>query len=219
MQYFKPLDEKQYSWSLFFLMNGLSYDKESARYVEEDVGLGITVKRQIACGKGVNISEETKRLSACQQIRVFTKEIELALIINDEVLYLYQNMDPSLPVQINNIDVAGSYVYVSEKDVCSPVLYNETFSNNNYFKNLKEYILTGKTETDMFIMEYDADKQVFSIRLKNSSDDQEGAELILECTNIGVRITYPFVFYILRYLKRDTGFAENYRITKVEKRK
>lgn len=210
MQYFRKVNDEQYSWSLFFILNGLPYEKEKCQLVKEDLGLGMEVTRQVAAGKGLNIAEENRKFTECQRLQVYTKELELLLLCNDKQLYLYTNKQEDTPVTVNTIKVVGNYVYITENEVCSPIyLRNGDTSQDTFFRTFKEFVLTGHAEVDKFVFHYEKDKEAFAI----GYDD----ELVLGVRGITQRLAYPFVFYVLKSLKGNEIRQENFRVVKIEK--
>lgn len=212
MQYFKKVNDEQYSWSLFFILNGLPYDKSKCQLVKEDLGLGMEITRQVAAGHGLNIAEENRKFTECQKLQVYTQELELLLLCNDKQLYLYTNKKDNEPVVINSIRAIGNYIYVTENEVCSPVyIRNGETSQDTYFQTFKKFALTGHAEAGNFVFHYEKDKSAFAIGYED--------ELILGVRGINQRLAYPFVYYVLRCLKGNEIRQENFRVVKIEKDK
>ena len=214
MQYFKQVNDEQYSWSLFFILNGLEYDQSKCQLVKEDLGLGMEVTRQVAAGKGLNIAEENRKFSDCQKLQVYTQELELLLLCNDKQLYLYTNKKEGEEVVINSIKAVGKYVYISKNEVCSPVyMRNGDTSPDTYFKTFKDFALNGHAEVggkdEHFVFHYEPSKEAFAIAYND--------DLILGVKGINQRLAYPFVYYVLRSLKGNEMRPENFKVVKIEK--
>ena len=208
MNLFKKVDDKEYAWILYFLLNGIPFDEESLKTERADMGLGVFIEKAFVSGMGLNLIEEKKKIMLYQNLQVFTKEIELSLLCKDKYLYHYFPKKDRL--EINDIDVVGSYIYISENDVCTPVeIPSGTISNNSYFKNFKEFVLTGHTVADDYTCDYkDEDFKIICDSLNLT---------ILRIGGVHMNVTYPFVLYILKNLQRDDMVEEFYEIEKIER--
>ena len=205
---FEEVESRQYIWKLFFLVNGLtpSEDKVSVREIED-----IVVTKKMSSGFGINLTEEEALLNRCKNIRVFTREIELALLAGDKEMYLYASKDGS-DVEIQQIGVVGKYVYISPQEVASPVFITEGENcTDKYFPVLKEYALKGHAEVSDYAVDY-KDK-VFTLR--------KGDEELCKIENADKSLSYPFVLYLLVKLaskQPSVGFEGKFDVKRIRRK-
>ena len=209
MKLFEEVNENRYNWALFFDINEIPY-YEDEKLMEKNVG-DISIKKLLATGCGLNIAEEEKLFEKFKMIRIFTKEIELALLSGDREMYLYTNIDDEEDCDIKQIEILGKYIYISPKEICSSVYIQDGEPyNNECFVNLKEYILNHTTEKDGYEMTYDDEQKKFVIK----RDEKE--YLVME--GAGIAMTYPFVIYVLMKLadrEEDTGYENGILVKRI----
>lgn len=209
MKLFEEVNENKYSWALFYDLNNIPYSEEE-KVLEKNVG-DIKISKLLATGYGLNIADEEKFFEKCKTIRIFTKEIELALLSGDREMYLYTNTNEGEDCEIKAIEILGKYIYISPKEICSSVYIQDGEPyNNECFVNLKEYVLTHSTEKDGYEMYYDDDSKRFLL----SRGDKE--YLVIE--NVGIEITYAFVIYVLEKLsekEEDSGYENNLNVRRI----
>ena len=210
MKLFETVEENSYNWSLFYDINNITVAEEE-KVMEKQVG-DIKITKLLATGYGLNLSDENRLFDRCKSVRIFTKEIELALLSGDKQMYHYANTTEGEDVDIKEIDIVEKYIYVTPKEVCSPVyIQNGEPYMNECFVNLKEYVLTHGTEKCDYGMYYDDETREFSIT--------RGDKEYLNMKNTGIEMTYPFVIYVLRKLadrEEDAGYEDNLLVTRIQ---
>lgn len=214
MKYFQPAEENKIeALVLFCLIKNLKFDQTKTYYETKDVGFGITVKKLKVKGNFLNIHSEFEKLKDYQKLQVFTNEVELALLCPDECIFLYKVQDDC---EINNIDIVGQFVYVTESEICSPILKDENYVDNNYFVYFKEFVLKNKTHFSAINREFTMTYYPNEKRFEIICDEM----MILELLGVNRKIALPYVLYILKNIDRGTEhFVENCKIEKIVKRK
>lgn len=231
MELFEKVEPELYSWTMFYLLSDVCYNAEDCKMVREDLGKGAFIEREVTTGIGLNMAEEKKRFNACKGLSVFTKEVELVILCPDRETNLYTsskkektetNQIKQADVIINSIDVVGSYVYISPKEICSPVyLKNGTPFEDTYFPVFKAYVLTKHAAVEDFAFDFTEGEDVleneFTIRYTNPEDEKQ--RTILRIKGVTIDITYSFVFYVLKSLRKNKqGFETHLRVEKVRRR-
>ena len=146
MELFEKVEKEQFSWIVFYILNDICFDDDNCKIIVQELDGGVTIEREVTSGIGLSIAEENRKFDLCKNVLVFTKEIELVLLCPDKEMNLYTSSNGS-PIEIQNIDIIGRYIYITENEVCSPVyIKGGNPTDNSYFINFKEYILTGHTQ-------------------------------------------------------------------------
>lgn len=209
LQLFEEVENQQYIWKLFYLVNHISpsvSERESVRMVDN-----IRIVKRLASGYGVNLAQEEALLEKCKGVRIFTKEIELALLSDDREMYLYSSVNDE-PIALHQIGVVDKYVYISEDEIATPVLINDGEGyTDEYFLNLKEYVLEDMTETDGYKLIFE--NGIFTM----SYQDEELCRL----ENIDKALSYPFVLYLLIKLAEEQpvcGFETKFDLKRIRKK-
>lgn len=210
MELFEEVQSNSYIWKLFYLLNDIPCDEETREVVQkiDDIEL----MKVCTTGIGVNITDEEKLLTRCKSIRIFTREIELALLAGDREMYLYTASDGNDFPDISQLGVVGKYIYIGEHEVASPVFIkkNELYTDT-YFKKLCEYVKTHTMETDNYKVTY-KDK-VFEMFYED--------EKVMYLKNTDVSLTYPFVLYMLTKLAEkhpEQGFENGYEYNRIRRK-
>lgn len=223
MQLFEEVSGQQYTWTLFYLLNNA--DIKDTKMVTETVeGTNVTITKSLSSGLGINIGQEEEFLGKCRHLHVFTKEIELALLSGEPETYLYEGVRQDEPCVIHNLNVVGHYVYVTDREICSPVLINvNEIYDNDYFPAFKEYVLNKKAIVENFCLQYEEDRKRFSIYHQNEEDGEPS--LVFEITGTDVHISYPFVFYVLKKLAdnpkknlMNSSFENGFKVKRVRRK-
>ena len=207
MELFEEIKDEQYVWKGYYLCT----DTECRTGVYQTYQVeNVTVKKLLATGYGLNVKEEDSLLTQCKNTRIFTREIELAILSDDREMFLYRNRNGEA-VDIKQLDVIGKYVYISENEVASPVyIKDQDTYTNEYFPVFKDYALKHHAETEGFVFDYE-DKSFIM-----KKDD----EVIMEMHNADVAYTYPFVLYVLRRLASAQpccGFEDGLDVRRIRK--
>lgn len=209
MKLFEEVNENNYTWSLFYDINNIPVTEEE-KVQEKQLG-AIKITKLLATGYGLNLSDENHFFDKCKSIRIFTKEIELALLSGDKQMYHYSNIDKDADVDIKGMDILDKYIYITPKEICSPVyIQNGEPYNDECFVNLKEYVLTRGTEKDGYGMYYDDSEKEFSIT--------RGDKCYITMQGCSFDMTFPFVIYILRKIaerEEETGFENDLLVTRI----
>ncbi len=208
LKLFEEIENRQYISKLFFVVNDIIPTGDTKECVKEVDG--VTVTKKLASGYGINLYEEESLFNRCKNVRVFTREIDLALLSGDREMFLYASKNGE-DVEIHQIRVVDKYVYISDKEVASPKPLNEGEGyTDEYFVNLKEYVLTDRSEFDGFLIEYDKEAKVFRLVY--------GDEELVRIDNAQKAYSYPYVLYLLNKLadkEPSCGFETNLRISRI----
>ena len=202
---FEEVKDEQYVWKGFFLGEGLPCKNGSMQVYQVE---NVKVEKLLATGIGLNMKDEDDLLTRCKNTRIFTREIEFALLSDDREMYLYSAKNGE-SVDIRQLGVVGKYVFISDKEVASPVFFRDGDGyTDEYFPVLKTYVLTGHAETDGYVFDY----RVFVMT--------KDGEIIIRMTGADAAYTYPFVLYILRKLasfQPRCGFESGIDVKRIRK--
>ncbi len=205
---FEEVKDEQYVWKGFFLAEGIPCSKTGDMQVYQVEN--VKVEKRLATGMGLNLKNEDDLLTRCKNTRIFTREIELALLSDDREMYLYSQKNGE-DVDIRGLSVVGKYVFISDKEVASPVFFRDGDGyTDEYFPVLKKYVLTGHSETDGF--SFDFKDRIFVMTYKD--------EILIRMTGADISYTYPFVLYILRKLAEtqpSCGFENGIEVKRIRK--
>lgn len=207
LELFEEVKDEQYVWKGFFSANNIPCKTGSVQtYTLE----GIKVEKLLATGFGLNLKNEETLLTQCKNTRIFTREIELALLSEDREMYLYTQKNGE-PVNINSLGIVNKYIFISEHEVVSPVFIRDgdTYTDD-FFMTLKTYVLNHKSNACGFNFEF-TDK-IFTM----SKND----EVLMKMTGTDISYTYPFVIYVLRKLAETQplcGFESGIEVKRVRK--
>lgn len=211
MELFEEVQNSSYIWKLFYLLNDIPCDDEESKTVIQHID-DIELMKVCVTGIGVNIADEERLLTKCKGIRIFTREIELALLAGDKEMYLYTPSDGGDFPGVSQLGIVGKYIYIGEHEIASPVFVKAgELYTDSYFKSLHEYILNKDMETDGYRTLY-KDK-CFEIYY--------GEEQLMYLKNTDISLTYPFVLYLLTKLaekRQDSGFENGYQINRIKRK-
>ncbi len=190
--YFKPSDDKLYASELFYVLEGLPYDAENRKIITEKAG-DIEIEKSVVSGNGLDISKCERSLARYKNLLVFDNALVFSLVIGSTPIFEYA---PKNDIFIlNDIGVVGKVMYLSEKEVASPVQISvKQQSNNSYFLNFREYFLTGKTSVSEGDFSFEYSDNVFEMK--------SGDNTLLKLTGVSKSVTYPYVLYVLDALPK-----------------
>lgn len=215
MELFEEVKNSNYVWKLFYLLNGIPSNGDDKKIIQNVDN--IEIMKLCTTGIGVNIADEEKLLTKCKHIRIFTREIELALLSGDKEMYLYLGEDGEFP-PIHQLGIVGKYIYIGDKEVASPVYIRtqETYTDS-YFLSFREYVTKNETQADIFHMKYENNTFIMTYQ----DEDMEEPEEIMSLKNADIGLTYPFVLYtLIRLAERhpDTSFENGFIVNKIKRK-
>lgn len=219
MELFERVENDKYSWTLYYYLQNAIYNWADGTHkvIRTEIEDGTVIEREVVSGVGLNISDWNKKFDLCKKLQVFTSELELSLLCPDREINLYSAKGSKLDIQ--DIDVVGSYIYISDKEICTPVVLkdNNAYADNSYFLNFKEYVFSNHTETDNLTFDFNEETKTFVILL----DDENGKREIYRMIGNRKSLTYAFVFFALKNLPRSGKeiMQKGFNIEKIKRRR
>ncbi len=207
--YFRLADDNLYASELFYILEGLPYDKKNRKTVSENIG-SITVEKSVVSGNGLDISKCEKSLLKYKNLLVFDNALVFSLVVGSTPVYEYSPKNDVFIV--NDIGVVGKVMYMSKDTIASPVqIPVKQQSNNNYFLNFKEYFLNDMTEIegdDKFSFEYK--DNIFEMKCNGDT--------IIKMLGVSKEITYSYVLFVLDSLPKRVSCYNVFVCQKIERK-
>ncbi len=213
MELFERVEKERYSWTLFYYLQQANYN-DDMRIIHNEFENGVTVDREVVSGVGLEYNDWDEKFDACKKLQVFESELELSLLCSDKEMNLYSSKGRDL--DIRNIDIIGSYIYATDKEICTPVQLVDVYTDNFFFDNFKEYQRTGKTSVSGLTFLYEEETLTFSITL----NDENGERVIYKMSGGKKKLSYVFVVFALKYLPRGENYMQGkYNVERIRRRR
>ena len=211
MELFEKIEKEKYSWTLFYYLQNANYNDDK-QIIYSEFENGVKVEREVVSGIGLELVDWNKRFDFCKSLQVFSSELEMSLLCMDREINYYSSKGGLL--DIKDIDVIGNYIYITETEICTPiVLENSAYTDNTYFLNFKEYYFDSHTDVKGIVCDYQ--NEIFSIFL----NDINGNRCIYKMSGVKKSLTYPFVLFILKNLPRgEMAQQRSFNVEKIKRK-
>ena len=205
MEFIKEKDNVKYIDKYICLLKNINTIEDIT--ISEELDYDIKLEKVLCkVTDDVNMMKYRKELLEYSRYKIFTDEDLFLMSLNKtKTLYLYKKGENGF--SIDNMAVMGKEILITEDMICSTnFIKPELVKQECNFSYLKDYVLYGvtsiKTEYGVFYVEYEDNN--FIIKFESA--------YIMQINNVGKKLTYPFVIFLLKNIKLKNQVIEDFEV-------